>query len=68
MTQPLNFWYEEAGGHTHVRVFLNGGKCGDLCFRNEEFALLRGAIRSNTSELTIRFIPEKPKETPECNN
>lgn len=31
-------WYFKImGGHTHVRVFMNGGKCGDLCFRNEEF-------------------------------
>lgn len=29
------------GGHTHVRVFMNSGKCGDLCFRNEEFELVR---------------------------
>lgn len=31
-------WYHHiAGGHTHVRVCMNGAKCGDLCFRNEEF-------------------------------
>lgn len=31
-------WYWSiGGGHTHVRVFMNGAKCGDLCFRNEEF-------------------------------
>ncbi len=33
----MNWYYKICGGHTHVRVFMNGGKCGDLCFRNEEF-------------------------------
>ena len=33
----MNWYYKVLGGHTHVRVFMNGGKCGDLCFRNEEF-------------------------------
>lgn len=29
------------GGHTHVRVFMNGAKCGDLVFRNEEFETIK---------------------------
>lgn len=33
----MNWYYKILGGHTHVRVFMNGGKCGDLVFRNEEF-------------------------------
>lgn len=33
---------------------MNGGKCGDLCFRVEEFDLLR-----NTLSLTITFIEEE---------
>jgi hypothetical protein len=33
----MKWYYQVRGGHTHVRVFMNGGKCGDLCFRNEEF-------------------------------
>lgn len=33
----MKWYYHIAGGHTHVRVFMNGAKCGDLCFRNEEF-------------------------------
>lgn len=33
----MKWYYIIAGGHTHVRVFMNGAKCGDLCFRNEEF-------------------------------
>ena len=37
----MKWYYHIAGGHTHVRVFMNGGKCGDLCFRNEEFVQVR---------------------------
>lgn len=37
----MNWYYTIAGGHTHVRVFMNGAKCGDLCFRNEEFLHVR---------------------------
>lgn len=40
---PMRWYFKVLGGHTHVRVFMNGGKCGDLCFRNEEFALIRAA-------------------------
>lgn len=38
----MRWYYVVMGGHTHVRVFMNGAKCGDLCFRNEEFRLLAG--------------------------
>lgn len=35
-------WYHKIiGEHTHVRVFMNGVKCGDLCFRNLEFEQVR---------------------------
>jgi len=36
----MNWYYQQLGGHTHVRVFMNGAKCGDLCFRNEEFEVI----------------------------
>lgn len=48
-------------GHTHVRVFMNGGKCGDLCFRNEEFEEV--GRRVNIAGF-ILFINETPKEEP----
>jgi hypothetical protein len=40
------FWYEEAGGHTHMRLFagktkMSRSKSGDLVLRNEEFAEFR---------------------------
>lgn len=37
----MKWYWELLGGHVHVRVFMNGGKCGDLCFREEEFQQLR---------------------------
>ena len=37
----MKWYFKIAGGHTHVRVFMNGAKCGDLCFRNEEFEQVR---------------------------
>lgn len=40
-TPWMRWYYQELGGHTHVRVFMNGGKCGDLVFRNEEFQRIR---------------------------
>lgn len=41
----MKWYYSVRGGHTHVRVFMNGAKCGDLCFRNEEFReILRLAV------------------------
>ena len=42
----MKWYYTIAGGHTHVRVFMNGGKCGDLCFRNAEFELIKQTIVS----------------------
>lgn len=44
----MTWYYKILGGHTHVRVFMNHAKCGDLCFRNEEFAIfLSDASESN---------------------
>lgn len=48
------WYYKVAGGHTHVRVFMNGAKCGDLCFRNDEF----GVILSHPPIKLIRFVNE----------
>lgn len=33
----MKWYWKIMGGHTHVRVFMNGAKCGELCFRNDEF-------------------------------
>lgn len=37
----MKWYYQIRGSHTHVRVFMNGAKCGDLVFRNEEFLSVR---------------------------
>jgi len=50
----MRWYWHIQGGHTHVRVFLNGAKCGDLCFRNEEFYEIRHSIGN------IKFIEETP--------
>jgi hypothetical protein len=52
----MKWYYTIKGGHTHVRVFMNGGKCGDLCFRNEEFEQLM----SSSNQIT--FIPEESSQ------
>lgn len=53
----MKWYYKIMGSHTHVRVFMNGAKCGDLCFRNEEFSELITSLK------TVTFICEtKPDE------
>ena len=37
----MNWYFKVMGGHTHVRVFMNGAKCGDLCFRNDEWRVVQ---------------------------
>jgi hypothetical protein len=51
----MKWYYKVAGGHTHVRIFMNSAKCGDLCFRNEEFNDVR--IGLNVAGF-IEFIDE----------
>ncbi len=52
----MKWYYSIAGGHTHVRVFMNGGKCGDLCFRNGEFEQVKSSLQSQS--IIITFIDE----------
>lgn len=49
-----NWYYKVLGGHTYIRVFCNGGKCGDLVYRNDEFISLVEQVRN--SEVFINFI------------
>jgi hypothetical protein len=51
----MKWYYKIQGGHVHVRVFMNGAKCGDLCFRVEEFEQVR---REQHAIATITFINE----------
>ena len=55
----MKWYWHQAGGHTHVRVFFNGAKCGDLCFRNEEFQSLRaGCLLVTSTAWLIEFIDD----------
>jgi hypothetical protein len=56
----MKWYYSIRGGHTHVRVFMNGASCGGLCFRNDEFEEVR---RREYAAGFILFINETP-ETP----
>lgn len=51
----MRWYWHLQGKHVHVRVFINGGKCGDLCFRAEEFKLLQEHMA-----VWIDFIDEGP--------
>lgn len=59
----MKWYWHRAGGHTHVRVFMNGGKCGDLCFRNEEF----DEVVSRCTPFEIEFISETIKDSQRSN-
>lgn len=50
----MTWYFKVKGGHTHVRVFMNGGKCGNLVFRNHEFEGIRKGGKG------IVFIDEDP--------
>lgn len=51
----MNWYYELRGIHVHVRVFMNGGKCGDLVFRKEEFVIVREQLAH-----FVKFFNEGP--------
>lgn len=53
----MKWYYKVMGGHTHVRVFMGGGKCGDLVFRNEEFNYIRLRLTDHLHPVT-QFIDE----------
>ena len=54
--EPMIWYWRRGGGHIHVRVFMNGAKCGDLCFRVEEFEMIQAKIRGG--ETVIAFVRE----------
>jgi hypothetical protein len=56
---------EQAGGHVHVGVWMGNtsgslGKCGSLCFREDEWPLFRQGLKSgfDARELTIEEITD----------
>lgn len=57
--KEMKWYWKIMGGHTHVRVFMNGAKCGDLCFRNEEFRAFNHTDRNKIGLVEIEFIEDK---------
>lgn len=60
----FRFCYREQGAHTHVRVFAGRGasslgKCGDLIFRNEEWAAFVEEVNRGKAGGDIEFVPEE---------
>lgn len=61
----MKWYYKVQGIHTRVRVFMNGGKCGDLCFRNEEFEEIKRKTGGPVGHHAIEFIDEQhPMQAP----
>lgn len=50
----MKWYWHQAGNHIHVRVFMNGAKCGELCFRVEEFERIQAAC------FKLEFFQEGP--------
>ena len=44
----MKWYYKVMGGHTYVRVYVNGAQCGFLVFRNEEFEQLTPGAGTQT--------------------
>ena len=55
----MKWYFKIAGGHVHVRVFMNGAKCGDLCFRVEEWK----TITTHREFPIVMFIDETQEAT-----
>jgi hypothetical protein len=59
----FRFRFEEAGGHTHVRLFAGLGAsslglCGPLVFRNDEWSAFVAEVNREKAGTTIEFLPE----------
>ena len=55
----MKWYYRSNGIHVDVRVFMNGGYCGKLCFRLDEFNEIM-----NRSGNLINYINEAQKDLP----
>lgn len=56
----MKWYYKIEGSHTHVRVFMNGGKCGD-----RYWGLFKSAFRSALRRVWFRSCPSgKPRSQP----
>lgn len=59
----FKFYYETLGGHTHVKLYANGGLCGDLVFTEKEWENFRVrlppsfAVEKVTGSYTLPSLP-----------
>ena len=59
---PMKWYWRRAGGHTHVRVYMNGALIGHLCFRNAEFDYIREPLQMACMGV-VEFVEEKEANT-----
>lgn len=51
----MTWRYRLLGNHAHIRVYLNGALCGELCFGAAEF---REFARERRGNVEVEFIDE----------
>lgn len=53
----MKWHYRKRGkSHIEVTVFMNGAKCGELCFRKEEFETIMGIKIEYSSGWSNRIV------------
>ena len=62
----MHWYWQLLGSHVHVRVFVNGGKCGDLVFREDEFNKLHDGKSEEvfSTQLTNIVFIKEDRENP----
>lgn len=55
----MKWHYKVCANHVHVRVFMNGARCGNLVFDLEEFEQIR---REQSTIGTIEFVQDTQEE------
>lgn len=56
----MKWYYTIAGSHVHIRVYMNGAYCGNLCFRTEEFRQFAAQQTANLGNVRVDFIDQTP--------
>jgi hypothetical protein len=54
----MNWRYKKVGVHIEVMVYMNGAKCGELKFREEEFEQIKRDALSRVKSPIYAFINE----------
>jgi hypothetical protein len=67
----FRFRWKKRGGHVHVRMFsadraeVTHAKCGDLCFREEEWRVFRDCLH-DFGDVEIEIVSENIENYPRC--